>query len=147
MQIINASWAGGVGLDVDIKPAIEMTARSGILFVAAAGNAAKDIGVVGNETSPAGFGYPNLITVGSINPSAGLSYFSNFNKSLVHVMAPAEHVLTTELGGLYRPATGTSFSAPMVAGMAAVMKARLQIQIPRKPRLKRSVKIFWEPLC
>ena len=132
MDIINASWAGGPSLDIDIKPAIEMAASSGILFVAAAGNLAKDIGLPGNETSPAGFVYPNQITVGAINRSAGLSYFSNYSKSLVQLMAPGEEVLTTGLGGLYKPATGTSFSAPMVAGMAAVMKARFAKTDPEK---------------
>ena len=132
MNIINASWAGGPSLDIDIKPVIEMAASSGILFVAAAGNLAKDIGLPGNETSPAGFVYPNLITVGSINRSAGLSYFSNFNKSLVHVMAPGEQIHTTGVTDTYDAASGTSFSAPMVSGMAALMKARFAKTDPEK---------------
>ncbi|SVC30028.1 uncharacterized protein METZ01_LOCUS282882, partial [marine metagenome] len=47
-----------------------------------------------------------------------------------NLFAPGSGILTTNLDGDYRSVSGSSFSAPMVAGSAALIKERFGFQIP-----------------
>jgi thermitase len=49
--------------------------------------------------------------------------FSNFG-SYVFVDAPGVQIMSAVPGGRYGVANGTSFSAPIVAGMAALIRSR-----------------------
>jgi subtilisin family serine protease len=63
--------------------------------------------------------------VGATNNSDIKSDFTNFGTNAVFVAAPGEGVITTYPGANYAAGWGTSFSAPMVAGEAAlVLQAR-----------------------
>ncbi|MBI3077368.1 MAG: S8 family serine peptidase [Deltaproteobacteria bacterium] len=54
-----------------------------------------------------------------------LASFSNFGPTSVHVAAPGQNVTTTQLwGGVTQSFSGTSAAAPVVAGVAALVKAR-----------------------
>jgi len=86
------------------------------VVVAAAGNTNADL-----DFYPAS--YNNVLSVGATNINdvkAGFGTFSNF----IDLMAPGESVYTTDNNNNYRFAQGTSFSSPMVAGAAALLKAR-----------------------
>ena len=100
----------------EIAHAINIATSSGVICVASAGNSAKEVLV-----------YPgalrNVLGVGSTtaaNPPTR-SWFSNFGDALVSLGAPGEGVITTYPGGGYAAASGTSFSAPLTSGAAALL--------------------------
>ena len=120
VRIMNASW-GGPGYSAALEAAV---AGSGALFVAAAGNAGANIDV--QPTYPAAFSAPNILTVGAIHNEGGLAAFSNYGRSRVHVVAPGEDIWLPFPAGdsVYKSwawISGTSFSAPYVAGVAALV--------------------------
>jgi subtilisin family serine protease len=83
--------------------------------VASAGN---------NNTSAVQYpaAYPGVIAVAATNINDVKTSFSNFG-TYVFVDAPGEHIISATPNGTYGVANGTSFSAPMVAGMAALIRS------------------------
>ena len=63
---------------------------------------------------------PYLITVSATDPNDAVAAFSNTGNS-IDLSAPGVNIVTTIRGGGYGYATGTSASAPIVAGVAALM--------------------------
>jgi hypothetical protein len=98
--------------------AINYAARNGVACVSSAGNRGAEI-----LTYPAAFG--NTIGVASVDDSDGLSAFSNWGSDLVTISAPGENIVTTYPGGRYAVASGTSFSAPWIAGGVALFADKL----------------------
>ena len=69
---------------------------------------------------------PNWISVGATGPddTTGLpAYFSNYGKKTVDVFAPGLDIPSCVLGSKYDLSSGTSTAAPVVSGMAAVLKS------------------------
>jgi subtilisin family serine protease len=124
-RIINASWGGYVGPeDIENKiliEAIERVEKANVLFVAAAGNDGRDIGV--NLMLPGGIKNSVVLTVASTNEREKRSFFSNYSNDRVHVAAPGSNILSTVPGGQYQKFSGTSMAAPHVAGLAAIILA------------------------
>ncbi|OGC25639.1 hypothetical protein A2291_04410 [candidate division WOR-1 bacterium RIFOXYB2_FULL_42_35] len=91
--------------------------NNGAVLVAAAGN--------DNVTSlryPAG--YDTVLAIASVDSSDIKSSFSNYG-SWISVCAPGSSIMTTTMdGSYYLGNNGTSFAAPFVAGLAALMKAQ-----------------------
>lgn len=123
-RIINASW-GAPGFDsAALRDAIASARDAGILFVAAAGNAAAD-----NDSTPlhpASYPLANIIAAAATNRQDGLSFFSDFGATSVDLGAPGEEILSCWIGGDsdYRFLSGTSMSAAYVSGVAAVLMAQ-----------------------
>lgn len=64
---------------------------------------------------------PNVISVGAVDPFDVITDYTERDKSL-DILAPGNDVTTTTLNGTYAPESGTSFSAPAVAGTAALLR-------------------------
>lgn len=116
VDVINISQ-GGPSFSTFEQDAIRRAVDAGILIVASAGNDAQK----GNPPMyPAS--YADVISVGSIGKMNSRSTFSNYN-DLVDLVAPGEQISTTDRYNSYVYVSGTSFSAPIVAGTAAILKA------------------------
>ncbi|MBI2371868.1 MAG: S8 family serine peptidase [Deltaproteobacteria bacterium] len=118
-QIANIS-AGTTVFSRALKEAID--GAPGLLFVTAAGNSATDNDQT--PTYPASFDSANVIAVAATDQNDNLASFSNFGATSVDLAAPGRNITTTQLGGGVRQGfTGTSAAAPVVAGVAALVKA------------------------
>ena len=115
IDILNYS-AGNVDSNSLMYEAIE---NYNGLFVCAAGNDSKNID--NNPIYPASYRLDNLISVGSVNANGDLASFSNYGQNSVDILAPGTNIMTTSNYGEYYHVKGTSFSSPIVAGIAALM--------------------------
>lgn len=109
-----------------LQASLNAAAAAGIPIAISAGN---DGAGVNNPAICAGVvGGTGIMPVGSVNGVNTLSSFSSRGNELAAngVVAPGESVLTTNIGASYTgAASGTSFSSPHVAGLAAlVLSAR-----------------------
>jgi subtilisin family serine protease len=102
--------------DEFIADAIRYAWDKGVFVVVSAGNNNKNC----DFNSPtADFGAYAVAAVDATNEK---TYFSSFGKS-IRVSAPGQDILSTVPGGIYAGKDGTSMAAPMVTGIAAMLKA------------------------
>ncbi|HRI43986.1 MAG TPA: S8 family serine peptidase [Fimbriimonadaceae bacterium] len=103
-----------------LNPYLQLTVAntsSRALLVAAAGNN-------GNTTPTYPAALPSVLSVGGSDPNDARHPGSSFGP-WVRVAAPGVGILATERGGLYSTVTGTSYAAPLVAGVAGLMFSHL----------------------
>jgi subtilisin family serine protease len=114
-RVINMSFSS-TAASAEITHAINYATDHGVICVASAGN-------LGQETVVYPGGLRNVLGVGSTTSTtpATRSTFSNYGDALVSVGAPGEAVITTYPGAHFAAAWGTSFSAPLAAGGAALL--------------------------
>ncbi len=110
-DIINLSLGSMVGSQVT-QDAVNHAIAKGVTVIASAGNSGGDL-----PGFPAR--YENVVAVGAIDPNGGRSSFSNKGGD---IWAPGRDVHTIYLDNGYKALNGTSFSAPYVAAMAAVLE-------------------------
>jgi type VII secretion-associated serine protease mycosin len=104
----------------DLKAAVQYALSRDIVIVAAAGNVDRD--GVSSPAYPAA--YEGVLSVGSATEDGRLSDFSNTG-SRVGVVAPGEKVTSTWTGRSFHGSLeGTSFAAPYVSGVAALVRSR-----------------------
>ena len=115
-KIINCSFSGADN-NLALKEAM---AASKLLFVCAAGNAGKDISKA--PVYPASFELSNILTVGAINNRGEIAELSNYGIN-VDVAAPGIAILSTQPENKYGYHSGTSYSAPYVTAIAALIKS------------------------
>ncbi|MFN3393281.1 MAG: S8 family serine peptidase [Candidatus Thermochlorobacter sp.] len=129
-NIINSSF-GGPNRSRAIEDAVNFATNAGALVVAASGNS-------GSEAPSYPAAYTNALSVGAVlhaGPNVGQrAPFSNFGAT-VKVYAAGSAILTTVPGRpvdvkdgrfpseLYIQLSGTSFSCPIIAGIAGLIKA------------------------
>lgn len=105
-----------VGETPDINAAIAYAMQNNVVIVCAAGNDPNNNGLP--VTYPAS--HADVIAVGAINQSNQRANFSNYGTNL-DVVAPGVSILSTTLNNNYNSEDGTSFAAPQVAGIAALI--------------------------
>jgi len=119
-QISSNSW-GGSGNDGGTLADV-LSNNPNHLFIAAAGNEAQQI-TTSNPKVTCSTNAANQICVGSTNKQDAKSWFSNYGKPYVHVMAPGSAILSTVPNNAYSEMSGTSMACPQVSGLAALMRS------------------------
>ena len=113
-----------------VYEAFQYADSKGVLLIHAAGNDAKDIDIEPNyPTSMYSFQEVKLdhfLTIGASTKNKGeelTASFSNFGKKGVDIFAPGFEIYNSVTENQYQNLQGTSMAAPMVAGVAAMLKS------------------------
>jgi len=97
-----------------------VTRHHEVIFVCAAGDEA--LALDGTNFAPGGIQMPNVITVGGLAQCEAQERYPLCNHGAVlDVAAPEEAIPVVSTSGSVRSATGTSFAAPQVTSLAAVL--------------------------
>lgn len=113
VDVVSMSFGSSQSSDAE-EAALQALAVEGVTLVASAGN---DSG--GQLGFPAG--YDHVMAVSSTNLDDTLSSFSSVGLRLGDVAAPGSNIYSTSKDGGYVHKSGTSMSAPHVAGAAALV--------------------------
>ena len=108
-----------------VKLALQNAFDHGVVVVASAGNSGDQSGSGHSGQAPESFpaNYPGVISVGAVKPSGAVAGFSSDNLS-VQVAAPGVAVPAQGRDGQYWWVSGTSPACALVAGVAALIKAK-----------------------
>lgn len=109
-----------------VNEAIAYAAKKDVLLIQAAGNDGKNIDEVNyfpSALNTKGERLNNYLRVGSTNLKGERSKFSNYGTTQVDVFAPGEQLVCHSLGDKLMISQGTSLSAPIVSGLAALLRA------------------------
>lgn len=93
--------------------------ESNMVFVIASGNGDRNYNGINNDitpTYPASYDCNNIISVANLTPTGTLNTSSNYGLKSVDIAAPGTCIYSTIAENDYDYFTGTSMSAPMVAG-------------------------------
>jgi subtilisin family serine protease len=127
VRVINASWGLDSGSSDVMRDVIAAAGKQEILFVAAAGNGnvlgrGIDINVDHDPFFPASYDLDNILSVAATDDRDALARFSNYGSEAVDIAAPGVGILSTIRGGDgHGIHNGTSFAAPHVSGVAALL--------------------------
>lgn len=127
-KVINMSL-GGPSYNAVMRSAVQNAVAKGVVVIASSGNEYNN-----TPNYPAAF--PETISVGATDNNGALVSFSSWGDS-VDIAAPGWDILSTYPRALadpdYEPyyiGSGTSFSAPMVAGVAAMLRNKFPSWTP-----------------
>ncbi len=127
-KVINMSFGKSYTANKQmVDDALKYAEENGVLLVHAAGNDNKNIDTTNNfptDKLSNGTKVNNLICVGASTMSVKKKLpadFSNFGNQDVDVFAPGQDVISTDVENKYQVSQGTSFAAPVVAGVAALV--------------------------
>lgn len=127
-HIVNASFGGPGFSQIEVDTLASLAAND-ILYVAAAGNDDSNTDVA-QLNYPANYDVDNIITVAATDRKDNISSFSQYGPLSVDVAAPGVQVVTTAINSNYSTTgvSGTSFSSPYTAGVAALLKSHVMPQ-------------------
>lgn len=120
-KIINASHGGGLD-SVTMQSAVNALESAGIILVTAAGNSGENTDVV--PFYPACYPNKNVLAVAYTDDRDALDSHSNYGTKYIDLAAPGVLIHSTSPGNSYTTSSGSSFAAPHVAGVAALLLAR-----------------------
>ncbi len=144
VRIVNMSLGGRTPSEPELVDAIHLAAAQGVLLIASAGNDGGYVGWPAADLQPSGGGRSYGLTVGAIDATGHRASFSDYGKHLSLVapgtyggtnagvlvaLPPASRFDNENLnwlgpdGAHYGYVAGTSFAAPEVAGIAALIWA------------------------
>jgi len=116
--VVNMSLgtAGGFGCSTALQTAVTNAIGAGLLLFAAAGN--EGLTVIDSPANCSG-----VYAVGATDSADALASFSNTDNAMIYkgLVAPGVGLYTSDINNGYASATGTSFSSPMAAGLAALV--------------------------
>ncbi len=129
-KVINMSFGKSYSWDKAIvDEAVKYAVSKDVLLIHAAGNDNKNLEVESNFPDPEyvdGGKAASWITVGAsswTNDGTIKASFSNYGKTKVDVFAPGVDINSTVPGSKYEKLSGTSMAAPVVAGLAALIRS------------------------
>lgn len=129
-QVVNMSFGKSYSpYKEEVIAAIRYAEEKGVLLVHAAGNDGKDIGENDNFPSPMykdmSEEFKNWIEVGASTryKKQLAASFSNYSDKHVDIYAPGLEIYSTVPQSEYEESQGTSMAAPMVTGLAALLKS------------------------
>ncbi len=114
-QVVNMSF-GTLTNSQAIGSSVSYALSRNVVLVASAGN---------NNTSAPQYpaAYRGVITTAATDLLDRKASFSNYGSS-IYVDAPGVNIFSTYPGGYYSVVSGTSFSAPIIAGTAALIRSQ-----------------------
>ncbi len=135
-SVINCSWGGEGGASAFEQSVITAAAQAGALVVAAAGNGTANNGIGKNNDLVPSYpaNYRGVLGVGATQSSSDArASFSNYGVT-IPVYAPGVSILGATNGGGYNQTfmDGTSFSSPLVSGLAGLVKSLHPAWTPRQ---------------
>ncbi|WP_430408580.1 S8 family serine peptidase [Kordia sp.] len=130
-KIINITFTKYFSLKSDwVKEALKYAEKKDVIIICSAGNYNKNLDFETyypndvNEKSEEILN--NFMLIGSSTPLANeylVSDYSNYGKESVDIFAPGEYIYTTKNIDEFDYASGTSYSAPIVSGVAALIRS------------------------
>jgi len=128
-EVINMSFGKKLSPHKEwVDAAFKYAAAHDVLLVMASGNDGQDVDAhpeFPNDTYLDGTTTDNVINVGASGPKVGetlVADFSNYGKKSVDVFSPGVKVTSIDMDAEFNTEDGTSFSSPIVAGIAALIR-------------------------
>ncbi len=126
-RVINMSFGKYLSPQAgEVARAMRYAARRDVLLVMASGNDGRNVDSIPIYPSAVdrhGRRWKNLLVVGSTDRQGRVCDFSNYGSRNVDLFAPGDDIRSTAPDASYDRAMGTSISAPMVSGAAALLRA------------------------
>lgn len=120
-KIVNASWGGPQFSRAESAGMVKLR-DNGILLVAAAGNNDGNNDKVADY--PSSLPYPNILAVAAHDIRGQYTSWTHVGQTNVDLAAPGLSVISLATSDSYTRVSGTSFSSPYVAGVAALVLAQ-----------------------
>ena len=135
-NVINCSWGGEGGASAFEQSVVTAAVQAGALVVASAGNGTANNGIGKNNDLVPSYpaNYKGVLGVGATQSSSDArASFSNYGVT-IPVYAPGVSILGATNSGGYNQTfmDGTSFSSPLVAGLAGLVKSLHPAWTPRQ---------------
>lgn len=125
-KVINMSFGKSYATNkAAVDEAIQYAMKHDVLIVQAAGNDGKNIDTAANFPMRYAAAEKNWIVVGASGPNDDgtlAASFSNYGVNSVDVFAPGVQIYSSVPGSKYDSYNGTSMAAPVVAGLAALIR-------------------------